>query len=91
MSHPDSHYAQLQSEIDADAQNLEAEYWSLAVDQNYVKALNREAAKRQDVIYGRLNHTSQKSVCLKPKYDRPKSKNCAFSSHIIFCSVFQFK
>lgn len=54
MSHPDYHYAQLQSEINSDAQNLEAEYWSATVDQNYVKALSKEAVKKQDIIYGRL-------------------------------------
>lgn len=54
VCHSDSHYVQLQGELDSDAQNLEAESWSLAVDQNYVKALNKEAVKRQDVIYGRL-------------------------------------
>lgn len=55
MCHPDSHYAMLQGEIDSDHQNLEAESWSVAVDQNYLKALNKEAVKRQDVIYGRVN------------------------------------
>ncbi|XP_026230322.1 rho guanine nucleotide exchange factor 18a [Anabas testudineus] len=47
----DYHYAQLQNELDYDAQNLQAEIWSVAVDQNYVKALNKEAVNRQDVIY----------------------------------------
>nr|XP_033505412.1 rho guanine nucleotide exchange factor 18a [Epinephelus lanceolatus]XP_033505413.1 rho guanine nucleotide exchange factor 18a [Epinephelus lanceolatus]XP_033505414.1 rho guanine nucleotide exchange factor 18a [Epinephelus lanceolatus]XP_033505415.1 rho guanine nucleotide exchange factor 18a [Epinephelus lanceolatus] len=47
----DSHYAVLRDEIDSDHQNLEAESWSVAVDQNYLKALNKEAVKRQDVIY----------------------------------------
>ncbi|XP_070774898.1 rho guanine nucleotide exchange factor 18a [Enoplosus armatus] len=47
----DSHYAVLRGELESDAQNLEAESWSVAVDQNYLKALNKEAVKRQDVIY----------------------------------------
>ncbi|XP_040000244.1 rho guanine nucleotide exchange factor 18a isoform X2 [Xiphias gladius] len=47
----DSHYARLQGELESDAENLEAESWSTAVDQKYLKALNKEAAKRQDVIY----------------------------------------
>lgn len=55
MRHPDSHYALLQGELESDQQNLEAESWNVAVDQNYLKALNKEAVKRQDVIYGRLN------------------------------------
>ncbi|XP_035861188.1 rho guanine nucleotide exchange factor 18a isoform X3 [Sander lucioperca] len=47
----DSHYALLQGELESDQQNLEAESWNVAVDQNYLKALNKEAVKRQDVIY----------------------------------------
>ncbi|XP_029930952.1 rho guanine nucleotide exchange factor 18a [Myripristis murdjan] len=47
----DNHYALLRSEMESDAQDLEAESWSLAVDQNYLKSLNKEAVKRQDVIY----------------------------------------
>nr|XP_046263501.1 rho guanine nucleotide exchange factor 18a isoform X2 [Scatophagus argus] len=47
----DSHYALLQGDLESNAQHLEAESWSVAVDQNYLKALNREAVKRQDVIY----------------------------------------
>lgn len=35
------------------AQNLESESWSMAVDQNYLKSLSKEAVKRQEVIYGR--------------------------------------
>lgn len=55
MCHPDSHYALLRGELESNAQNLEAESWSVAVDQNYLKSLNKEAVKRQDVIYGKLN------------------------------------
>lgn len=58
MCHSDAHYAQLREELESDAQNLEAESWSVAVDQNYSKALTKEAVKRQDVIYGRLNQLS---------------------------------
>ncbi|XP_026170347.1 rho guanine nucleotide exchange factor 18a [Mastacembelus armatus] len=47
----DSHYARLRGEIECDAQNLEAESWSVAVDQNYMKTPTKEAVKRQDVIY----------------------------------------
>lgn len=47
----DSHYALLRSELESDHQSLEAESWSVAVDQNYLKALSKEAVKRQDVIY----------------------------------------
>lgn len=47
----DSHYTQLRVELERDALNLEAETWSLAVDQSYVKDLSKDAVKRQDVIY----------------------------------------
>ncbi|CAN9503463.1 unnamed protein product [Ophioblennius macclurei] len=47
----DSHYTLLRGELKADAQNLEAESWSLAVDPNYLRSLSKEAVKRQDVIY----------------------------------------
>nr|XP_020447018.1 rho guanine nucleotide exchange factor 18-like [Monopterus albus]XP_020447019.1 rho guanine nucleotide exchange factor 18-like [Monopterus albus] len=47
----DSHYVELWAEMEADARNLEAESWSVAVDPNYVKSLTKEAVNRQDVIY----------------------------------------
>uniref|UniRef100_A0A3Q3JNT2 Uncharacterized protein n=1 Tax=Monopterus albus TaxID=43700 RepID=A0A3Q3JNT2_MONAL len=47
----DSHYAAVRADLDSDAQDLEAESWSLAVDQQYVKKHSKEAVKRQDVIY----------------------------------------
>lgn len=47
----DAHYAAVRADLESDAQDLEAESWSSAVDQLYVKKLSREAVKRQDVIY----------------------------------------
>ncbi|XP_022077185.2 rho guanine nucleotide exchange factor 18a isoform X2 [Acanthochromis polyacanthus] len=47
----DSHYAALRGELESDTQNLDAESWSLTVDQTYLRDLNKEAIKRQDVIY----------------------------------------
>lgn len=58
----DPHYARLRGELEFDAHNLEAESWSVAVDQSYLKALNKEAIKRQDVIYGMLKLTITSSV-----------------------------
>lgn len=34
------------------AQDFEAESWSLAVDQHFLKKHSKEVIKRQDVIYG---------------------------------------
>lgn len=53
---PDSQFATLQADLESDAQDLEAESWSLAVDQEYVKKLCKETVKRQDVIYGECRH-----------------------------------
>lgn len=42
----------MRAELDADAQDLEAESWSLAVEPQHVKKHTKEMVKRQDVIYG---------------------------------------
>ncbi|XP_035268649.1 rho guanine nucleotide exchange factor 18 isoform X3 [Anguilla anguilla] len=47
----DAHYAALRADLEADAQDLEPESWSLAVDQSFLKGHPKEAVKRQDVIY----------------------------------------
>lgn len=48
----DAHYAAVRADLESDAQDLEAESWSLAVDPQYVKKHSKEMMKRQDVIYG---------------------------------------
>lgn len=48
----DSQFATLRADLECDAQDLEAESWSLAVDQEHLKKLCKSAVKRQDVIYG---------------------------------------
>lgn len=45
---------QLMGEFEAEAKELEADSWSLGVDQQYLQQLDKELVKRQDVIYG--NH-----------------------------------
>ncbi|XP_020784826.2 rho guanine nucleotide exchange factor 18a [Boleophthalmus pectinirostris] len=57
----DSHYTQLQLELESDALNLEAETWSLSVDQSFLKELSKETVKRQEVIY-ELMHTEMHHV-----------------------------
>lgn len=47
----DAHYAAVRADIESDAQDLEAESWSLAVDPQFVKKHSKEVVKRQDVIY----------------------------------------
>jgi len=58
LPYPDSHYALLRGELESDHQNLEAESWGVAVDQNYLRALTKEEVKRQEVIYGKLKQQS---------------------------------
>ncbi|XP_030607959.1 rho guanine nucleotide exchange factor 18a [Archocentrus centrarchus] len=47
----DSHYTLLQLDLETDAQNLEADSWSLVVDQNYLKTLNKADITKQDIVY----------------------------------------
>lgn len=42
------------ADLETDAQDLEAESWSLTVEQEYVKKHSKETVKRQDVIYGKI-------------------------------------
>jgi len=49
----ESHYAAVRAELESDAQDLEADSWSSAVDQQYLKKHSKEVVKRQDVIYGK--------------------------------------
>lgn len=43
---------QLMGEFEADAKELEADSWSLGVDQQFLQQLDKDLAKRQDIIYG---------------------------------------
>lgn len=49
----DAYSVSLRSEIETDAHEFEAESWSVAVEQSYVKRQRRDVIKRQDVIYGK--------------------------------------
>ncbi|XP_029943920.1 A-kinase anchor protein 13 isoform X2 [Salarias fasciatus] len=42
---------QLMGEFEADSKEMEADSWSLGVEQQYLQQLDRELVKRQDVIY----------------------------------------
>lgn len=44
---------QLMGEFEVEAKELEADSWSLGVEQQHLQHLDRELVKRQDVIYGR--------------------------------------
>ncbi|CAL1593637.1 unnamed protein product [Knipowitschia caucasica] len=47
----DVHYAAVRADLESDAQDLEAESWSSAVDPQFVKKHSKGLVKRQDVIY----------------------------------------
>lgn len=62
----DAHYAAVRADLESDAQDLEAESWSSAVDQQYVKKHCKETMKRQDVIYGKWDFLGGERVhCLE--------------------------
>lgn len=42
---------QLMGEFEADAKELEADSWSLGVEQQFLQRLNKDLVKRQDIIY----------------------------------------
>lgn len=46
----------LMGEFEGEVKDLEADSWSLCVEQQYLQILDREVVKRQDVIYGTSNH-----------------------------------
>lgn len=60
----------MRGELEYIAQSLEAESWSVAVDQSYLKALSKEAVKRQDVIYGRIEGGGKLLLLREEKADR---------------------
>ncbi|XP_008336601.2 rho guanine nucleotide exchange factor 2-like, partial [Cynoglossus semilaevis] len=41
----------LMGEFEGEVKDLEADSWSLCVEQQYLQILDREVVKRQDVIY----------------------------------------
>ncbi|XP_061834777.1 rho guanine nucleotide exchange factor 18a isoform X2 [Nerophis lumbriciformis] len=47
----DGHYSMLRAELESDSKNLEAESWSVATNPDYLRTLQKDAVKRQDVIY----------------------------------------
>lgn len=67
----DAHYAAVRADLESDAQDLEAESWSLAVDQQFVKKHSKEMVKRQDVIYGKCDFLGRVHTCTSPINESP--------------------
>lgn len=55
---------QLMGEFEAEAKELEADSWSLGVEQQSLQQLDRELVKRQDVIYGTSGRMTVLAPCL---------------------------
>ncbi|XP_042299970.1 rho guanine nucleotide exchange factor 18-like, partial [Sceloporus undulatus] len=82
----DAHFASLRHELEKDAQEFEAQSWSLAVDPSYVKKQEREVIKRQDVIYElmqtEMHHVRTLKIMLKV-YSRAMREELQFGNTII--------
>lgn len=53
---------QLMGEFEAEAKELEADSWSLCAEQQYLQQLDKDLAKRQDVIYGTSDYPAKLST-----------------------------
>ncbi|XP_070764989.1 rho guanine nucleotide exchange factor 18 [Enoplosus armatus] len=84
----DAHYAAVRSDLESDAQDLEAESWSLAVDQQYIKKYSKEMVKRQDVIYElmqtEMHHVRTLKIMLRV-YVRELKENLQMDSGRLDC------
>uniref|UniRef100_A0A4W6FLY6 Rho/Rac guanine nucleotide exchange factor 18 n=1 Tax=Lates calcarifer TaxID=8187 RepID=A0A4W6FLY6_LATCA len=84
----DAHYAAVRADLESDAQDLEAESWSLAVDQQYVKRHSKETVKRQDVIYElmqtEMHHVRTLKIMLRV-YVRELKENLQMDSGRLDC------
>uniref|UniRef100_A0A3B4T877 Rho/Rac guanine nucleotide exchange factor 18 n=1 Tax=Seriola dumerili TaxID=41447 RepID=A0A3B4T877_SERDU len=84
----DAHYTAVRADLESDAQDLEAESWSLAVDQQYVKRHSKEMVKRQDVIYElmqtEMHHVRTLKIMLRV-YVRELKENLQMDSGRLDC------
>ncbi|XP_061680506.1 rho guanine nucleotide exchange factor 18-like isoform X2 [Syngnathoides biaculeatus] len=84
----DAHYAEVRADLESDAQDLEVESWSLAVDQQFVKQHSKDAIKRQDVIYElmqtEMHHVRTLKIMLRV-YIRELKENLQMDSCRLEC------
>ncbi|NXR82729.1 ARHGI factor, partial [Pycnonotus jocosus] len=82
----DAYSVSLRSEIETDAHEFEAESWSVAVEQPYVKRQRKDVIKRQDVIYElmqtEMHHVRTLKIMLKV-YSRAMREELQFSNAVI--------
>ena len=59
--------SQLMGEFEEDLKELEADSWSNVMDSNFLKHLNKDVIKRQEVIYGTYHcYTTYHCYCTLP-------------------------
>uniref|UniRef100_M4AW38 Rho/Rac guanine nucleotide exchange factor 18 n=1 Tax=Xiphophorus maculatus TaxID=8083 RepID=M4AW38_XIPMA len=84
----DAHYAAVRADLESDAQDLEADSWSLAVDQYYLKKHSKDVVKRQDVIYElmqtEMHHVRTLKIMLRV-YVREMKENLQMDSGRLDC------
>ncbi|MEQ2313576.1 hypothetical protein AMECASPLE_003363 [Ameca splendens] len=84
----DSHYAAVRADLESDAQDFEADSWSLAVDQQYLKKHSKDVVKRQDVIYElmqtEMHHVRTLKIMLRV-YVREMKENLQMDSGRLDC------
>ncbi|KAJ3599166.1 hypothetical protein NHX12_033129, partial [Muraenolepis orangiensis] len=84
----DAHYTTVRADLESDAQDLEAESWSLSVDQQCVKKHSKEMVKRQDVIYElmqtEMHHVRTLKIMLRV-YVRELKENLQMDSSKLEC------
>ncbi|KAJ7986645.1 hypothetical protein DPEC_G00342030 [Dallia pectoralis] len=84
----DEYYSAVLAELDCDAQDLEVESWSLAVDQQYLKDHSKEMIKRQDVIYElmqtEMHHVRTLKIMLRV-YMRELKENLQMEERYLEC------
>uniref|UniRef100_A0A8C6U1I1 Rho/rac guanine nucleotide exchange factor (GEF) 18b n=1 Tax=Neogobius melanostomus TaxID=47308 RepID=A0A8C6U1I1_9GOBI len=84
----DAHYAAVRADLESDAQDLEAESWSSAVDPQFVKKHSKENVKRQDVIYElmqtEMHHVRTLKIMLRV-YVRELKENLQMDSGRLDC------
>ncbi|KFV67820.1 Rho guanine nucleotide exchange factor 18, partial [Dryobates pubescens] len=82
----DAYSVSLRSEIETDAHEFEAESWSVAVEQSYVKRQRKDVIKRQDVIYElmqtEMHHVRTLKIMLKV-YSKAMREELQFPQAVI--------
>ncbi|NXS03064.1 ARHGI factor, partial [Oxylabes madagascariensis] len=82
----DAYSVSLRSEIETDAHEFEAESWSVAVEQPYLKRQRKDVIKRQDVIYElmqtEMHHVRTLKIMLKV-YSKAMREELQFSNAVI--------